>query len=307
MVPRSLSAGASSRSSIVIAAFALAVLPTTAAAQERDSAEASESEAEEDRPELVEACPGWVRFWERLQGAMEAFDVSPTTPSFDVEARLELREEGGFRLVVETEIRGRSRRVVREGERCEELVALATQLTDSILGEARRGGVAAHVLATAFADVGTTPAITGGERIALQLFFGRGSLLISADLLLPGQGAIQGSAATIGVIPIAAGAHGCVRPIFGELSLDLCGGVVASAMLASFEGVERERDAGLLLSLDLGAMLSYRLLREWSLLVSADLLLPFTRPSFDVAGVSDPVTSSESVAGRLGVGLAFHP
>jgi hypothetical protein len=209
--------------------------------------------------------------------------------------------------VVETEIRGRSRRVVREDERCEELVALATQLSEQVLGEARRGGVAAHVLATAFADVGTTPAITGGERIALQLFFGRGSLLISADLLLPGQGAIQGSAATIGVIPIAAGVHGCVRPIFGEISLDLCGGVVAGAMLARFEGVEREREAGLLLSLDLGATLSYRLLREWSLLMSADLLLPFTRPSFDVAGVSGPVTSSENVAGRLGVGLAFHP
>ena len=301
------------RSSVLIAV--IVSLPAMAAAQERDGggAEASPSEepgdsgASEDRPELVEACPGWVRFWERLQGAMEALDVSPTTPSFDVEARLELREEGGFRLVVETEIGGRSRRVVREDERCEELVALATQLSEQVLGEARRGGVAAHVLATAFADVGTTPAITGGERIALQLFFGRGSLLISADLLLPGQGAIQGSAATIGVIPIAAGVHGCVRPIFGEISLDLCGGVVAGAMLARFEGVEREREAGLLLSLDLGATLSYRLLREWSLLMSADLLLPFTRPSFDVAGVSGPVTSSENVAGRLGVGLAFHP
>lgn len=209
--------------------------------------------------------------------------------------------------MVETEIRGRSRRVVREDERCEELVAPATQLTDSILGEARRGGVAAHVLATAFADVGTTPAITGGERIALQLFFGRGSLLVSADLLLPGHGAIQGSAATVGVIPIAAGVHGCVRPIFGELSLDLCGGVVASAMLARFEGVDDERASGLLLSLDIGATLSYRLLREWSLLMSADLLLPFTRPSFELAGVRDPVGTSEVVAVRLGAGLAFHP
>lgn len=58
--------------------------------------------------------------------------------------------------------------------------------------------------------------------------------------------------------------------------------MVASALLVTFDGVDAPNDLGFLFSLDVGAMLSHRLLRECSLLLSADLLLPFTRPSFDV-------------------------
>ena len=279
--------------------FVLAVQPPVAAAE-------TDSEAERLERELYEACPALREFDEEQARVVAAIAEVPNSPRFAVDSRLHYFEGSGFRLVLEITVDDRTQHVREDNDRCEELLELALRHIRQIGAAPPGTGVSTELMVMPFVDFGSTPGVTGGGRMALQLRFGTGSLVFAADVLIPQTGSIQGTGGSISAMPLSLGVLGCGRPLAEDVSLDLCGGLLAGAVLTSFDGVDTPSDVGFLLAVDATVLLGFRLIGGFSFLVSADLLVPLVRPAYAVAGVSDPVTTSEVVAGRVGVGLAVR-
>lgn len=266
---------------------------------------AQEREANNRALEEEMGCPGFAEgFRERMDQLLNA------RPPQDVTFHWAGRLDGDGRSLVETiTINSRVYRVDHAVASCAELTEYLVRFAERDL--AANPPVSVALILLPFADVGSTPAVTMGSRLGVQLDVDRFALIVHADLTLPQTGPIAtGSSTTVSASVVRGGLLGCGRalartPVQG-VSLDLCGGFSAGAAVVWFSN-GAGADAVPLFALGLSIVLRVPLLGPFDFLTAADLDVFVVRPERAApppSFVAVPV--SEVVAGRLHVGLAVR-
>lgn len=251
-------------------------------------------------------CPGFVQeVRDRMDQLLDA--RAPQDFRFHWEGRF---DDSDGRSVVETiTINSRVYSVDRAVATCAELIEYLVRFAERHLDA--NPPVSFALILSPFADVGSTPALTVGSRLGLQLDVDRFALLVQADITLPQQGPIAAaSSTTVSASTIRGGLLGCGRalartPVQG-VSLDLCGGFSAGIAVVSFSN-GAGADAAPLFALGLSIVLRVPLLGPFDFLTAADLDVFVVRPERAAPPPSFlAVPVSEVVAGRLHVGLAVR-
>jgi len=156
-------------------------------------------------------------------------------------------------------------------------------------------------------DRGSTPGLAGGLTGGVSLLGERWRLDLAAVWIAPRPTAPRADldiTARVGVL--AAQLRGCAVPRLGPVEFPVCLGLEAGGARGSGDGDALARkftDWRPWLGVLAGSSLAWSFTRRLALVVQLDLVLPIAPPTFQVAGLADPVYKGSVAAGRAGLGL----